>query len=68
MASQIYCDYCGVELNNYPFFYKLGWFIKKDLICPVCFDEYFKGNIGKDKVRKYDPKTMEKTQGKESNG
>jgi hypothetical protein len=62
MANQIYCDYCGVELKNYPFFYKLGRFIKEDLICPVCFDEYFKGNIGKDKVRKYDSKTMEKTQ------
>jgi hypothetical protein len=63
MENQIYCDYCVVELKNYLFFYKLGRFIKEDLICPVCFNEYFKGNMGKDKVRKYDSKTMKKIEG-----
>jgi hypothetical protein len=63
MAERIHCDYCGVELKNYPFFYKLGRFVGEDLICPVCFDEYFKGSLGKDKARKYDSKTMKKTQG-----
>jgi len=52
MANQIYCDYCGAELKKCPVFYKLGRFIKKDSICPACFDECFKGNLGKDKVRK----------------
>jgi len=51
MVDRINCDYCGVELTNYPFFYKLGRFVGEDLICPVCFDEYFKGNLGKDKTR-----------------
>jgi hypothetical protein len=63
MANQIYCDYCGAELKNYPFFYKLGQIVGEDLICPVCFDEYFKGNSGKDRVRKYDSKTMKKIAG-----
>jgi len=62
-ANQIYCFYCGAELKNYPFFYKLGRFIKEDLICPVCYEEYFKGSLGKDKVRKYDSKTMKEIQG-----
>jgi len=61
MANEIYCFYCGVELRNYPFFYKLGRFIKRDLICPVCFEEYFKGSLGKDRVQKYDSKTMKET-------
>jgi hypothetical protein len=63
MVEGINCDYCGAELKNYPFFYKLGRFIKKDLICPVCFDEYFKGNLGKDKAQKYDSKTMKQIEG-----
>jgi hypothetical protein len=46
------CDYCGVEFKNYPFFYKLGRFVGEDLICPVCFNEYFKGSLGKDRARK----------------
>jgi hypothetical protein len=58
MGNQIYCNYCGAELKSFPFFYKLGRFVGEDLLCPVCFNEYFKGNIGKDKVRKYDSKTM----------
>jgi len=63
MANQIYFDYCGIELKDHPFFYKLGRFVGEDLVCPVCFNEYFKGNIGKDKVRKYDSGTMEKIEG-----
>jgi hypothetical protein len=38
----------------------VGRFVGEDLICPVCFDEYFKGNLGKDKARRYDSKTMKK--------
>ena len=57
------CDYCGVELKNHPFFYKLGRFVGEDLICPVCFNEYFKGSLGKDKAQKYDSKTMKKIEG-----
>jgi len=60
MANQIYCDYCGIELKDHPFFYKLGRFVGEDFTCPVCFNEYFKGNLGKDKVQKYDSKTMKK--------
>jgi hypothetical protein len=63
MEQQIYCGYCGAELKNYPFFYKLGRFVGKDLICPVCFDEYFKGGLGKDRARKYDSETMENIEG-----
>ena len=63
MANQIYCDYCGAELKNNPFYYKLGRFIKEDLICPNCFDQYFKGSLGKDKVQKYDSKTVKKIEG-----
>jgi hypothetical protein len=63
IVNQTYCDYCGAELKNYPFFYKLGRFIKEDLICPVCFNEYFKGNLEKDKARKYDSETMKKIEG-----
>ncbi|MGZ3493713.1 MAG: hypothetical protein ACXU9L_09160 [Thermodesulfobacteriota bacterium] len=63
MANQICCDYCGAELKKYPVFYKLGRFFKKDSICPVCFDEYFKGNLGKDKAQKYDSKTMKQIEG-----
>jgi hypothetical protein len=62
MADLIDCDYCGAELKNYPFFYKLGRFVGEDSICPVCFNEYFKGNIEKDKVRKYHSKIMKETQ------
>jgi hypothetical protein len=61
--DRINCDYCGVELKKYPFFYKLGRFVGEDSICPVCFNEYFKGSLGKDKVRKYDSETMKKTEG-----
>ena len=63
MANQIYCDYCGIELKDHPFFYKLGRFVGEDLVCSVCFNEYFKGNIGKDKVRKYDSETMKEIEG-----
>jgi len=63
MVEGINCDYCGAELKNCPFFYKLGRFIKEDLICPGFFDEYFKGNLGKDKARKYDSETMKKIEG-----
>jgi len=63
MVERIYCDYCGAELKKYPFFYKLGRFVGEDLICSVCFNEYFKGNIGKDRVRKYDSETMKKIEG-----
>jgi hypothetical protein len=63
VLDRIYCDYCGVQLKDHPFFYKLGRFVGEDLICPVCFNEYFKGNIGKDKVRKYDSETMKKIEG-----
>jgi len=63
MADQIYCNYCGTGLRSYPFFYKLGRFVGEDLLCPVCFNEYFKGNIGKDKVPKYDSKTMKRIEG-----
>jgi len=63
MANQIYCDYCEAELRSYPLFYKLGRFVGEDLVCPVCFDEYFKGSLGKDKLRKYDSKTMKKIEG-----
>jgi len=63
IENQIYCDYCGAELKNYPFFYRLGDFVGEDVICPSCFDEYFKGHQGKDRVRKYDSKTMKKMQG-----
>ena len=58
MANKIYCDYCGVKLKGHPFFYKLGRFVGEDLVCLVCFNKYFKGNIGKDKVRKYDSETV----------
>ena len=54
------CDYCGAELINYPFFYKLGRFVGKDFICPVCFDKYFRGGLGKDRIRKYDSDTIKK--------
>ena len=63
MADRINCDYCGVELKNHPLFYKLGRFVGEDLICPGCFDEYFKGSLGKDRARKYDSKTMKKIKG-----
>jgi hypothetical protein len=63
VGDRIYCDYCGVKLKDHPFFYKLGRFVGEDLICPVCFNEYFKGNIGKDKVQKYDSETMKKIEG-----
>jgi hypothetical protein len=42
---------------------KLGRFLGKDSVCPVCFDEYFKGSLGKDRARKYDSKTMKKIEG-----
>jgi hypothetical protein len=41
----------------------VGRFVGEDLICPVCFNEYFEGNLGKDKVQKYDSETMKKTEG-----
>jgi hypothetical protein len=41
-ADQIYCGYCGTELKSYRFFYKLGRFVGEDLVCSVCFNEYFK--------------------------
>jgi len=63
MANQIYCNYCGTELKGYPFFYKLGRFVGEDLLCAACFDEYSKRNIGKDKLRKYDSKTMKEIEG-----
>ena len=62
-ADQIYCGYCGTELKSYRFFYKLGRFVGEDLVCSVCFTEYFKGHIGKDKVRKYDSETMKQIEG-----
>ena len=63
MVEGINCDYCGAELKNHPYFYKIGRFTGKDLICPVCLDGYFKGNLGKDKARKYDSETMKKIEG-----
>jgi hypothetical protein len=65
MADQIYCDYCGAALRNYPFFYKVGRFVGEDSLCPLCFNEYFKGSLGKDKAQKYDSKTMRKIEGRE---
>ena len=62
-VDRIYCDYCGVELKNYSFFHKVGRFIGEDYICPICFNEYFKGNLGKDKAQKYDSETMKKVEG-----
>ncbi len=53
-------DYFGVESKKYPFFYKLGRFVGEDLICPICFNEYFKGSLGKHKVRKCDSEAMKK--------
>jgi hypothetical protein len=50
MVGRIYCDYYGVELKNYPPSYKLGRFGGEDLICPVCFNEYFEDSLGKDKA------------------
>jgi hypothetical protein len=52
-----------IELKNHPFFYKLGRFVGEDLICPVCFDAYFKGSLGKDRPRKYDSETLKKIEG-----
>jgi len=63
IENQVYCDYCGKELKSYPFFYRMGDFVGEDLICAGCFDEYFKGHQGRDRVRKYDSKTMKKIQG-----
>jgi hypothetical protein len=60
MAGRMNCDYCGVELKKYPLFYKVGRFVGEDLVCPVCFNEHFKGSLGKDKARKYDSETMKK--------
>ncbi len=57
------CDYCGVELQSHPFFYKVGRFLKEDVICPVRFGQYFRWNVGKDRVRRYDSKTTEKLDG-----
>jgi hypothetical protein len=63
IENQIYCDYCGAELKSHPFFYRLGDIVGDDIICAVCFDGYFKGHLGKDRVRKYDSKTMKKIEG-----
>jgi hypothetical protein len=63
MVNPIYCDYCKVDLKKYPFFYKIGRFVGEDIICLVCYNEYFKGSLGKDKARKYDSETMKKIEG-----
>jgi hypothetical protein len=39
---------------------KLGRFVGENLGCPVSFNEYFNRNVGKDKLQKYDSKTMKK--------
>ena len=49
VENQISYDYCGAELKNYPFFYKLGDFVGEDLICAVALmniSRVIKGRTG----------------------